>query len=328
MNNNFLIYVEGGKEVCMGHVMRCMTLAVALRKQGINVLFLTATPEITEYVKLLDFEIRYIDNFDYNLILDVIRVYSINGCVVDKFGFTKEQHKLIADNVKLFVQIDDFCYDGPANLVINTTLDKSHDKGGATWLCGGKYALIRESFICGDKVIKNIPTDALVTTGFGDPGNIHLMIINALAEIENLKIHVVVGDGYRTKSVLDDIAKENKNIKLYIDCKDISPLVKMCDFAVSAAGTTLYEFAAGGLPCICFPLYDNQIDNIRRVTDKGCIIPLEWYEQLNEERLKEEIVKLHSNVELRSRLSKNGTKWIDGKGAERIARIIKERLFE
>ena len=99
-----------------------------------------------------------------------------------------------------------------------------------------------------------------------------------------------------------------------------------CDLALTSAGTTLYEMAAAGLPAIAFSLYDNQIDNLERVNGKGCIYSLGWHEELSVEKIQKAIEEVAFNKSLRMEMSRAGNKWIDGKGATRIAKYIKARL--
>lgn len=42
------------------------------------------------------------------------------------------------------------------------------------------------------------------------------------------------------------------------ECKKMSELMQQCDMAVSAAGSTLYELCACGMPTITYVLADNQ----------------------------------------------------------------------
>lgn len=325
MNKRFIIYVDGGSKVCLGHIMRTMTLARALRVEGIDVIFVTSSSDAVDMIKNDGFSCQVIDKLDYNVLCEKIKENSANGILVDKFGFKNEEHEIIKKKSGLLVQIDDFLYDGPADIVINTTINAKPDGRKGEWLCGGDYAIIRESFVNSNKAIVDKPQNILITTGYGDPSNTHMKCIEAARKIvSNATLHIVVGNGYMTQDELKKIC--DKKIVLYHNITDLSELMHLCDFAVTSAGTTLYEMAAAGLPAIAFSLYDNQIDNINRVANIGSIYAIGWHEELTINKIENAIDKVANDKGLRLSMSQKGVEWIDGKGASRIAKAIYERL--
>lgn len=325
MNKCFIIYVDGGSKVCLGHIMRTMTLARAMRVEGIDVIFVTSSSDAVDMIEKDGFSCQVIDKLDYNILCAKIRENFAKGILVDKFGFKNEEHEIVKKESGLLVQIDDFLYAGPADIVINTTISKKPDGRKGEWLCGGDYAIIRECFVNRNKIIVDEPQNILVTTGYGDPSNTHMKCIEAIRKVvPDATIHVVVGNGYTTQEELKRIC--DKKIVLYHNITDLSELMHLCDFAVTSAGTTLYEMAAAGLPAIAFSLYDNQIDNIGRVANIGSIYAIGWHEEITNNKIEQAIEKVAKDKDLRLSMSQKGVKWIDGKGASRIAKAIYERL--
>lgn len=323
MNKKIMIYADGGSKVCMGHIMRTMTLALELRKNNIDVIFVTSSKDAVEFVNSNGFQIIKIECLDYRKLVELALEYAVNGIMVDKFGFKNWEHQLLVDNVGFMIQIDDFLYDGPANLVINSTIDEKPKDKENIWLCGGKYALIRNEFSYNDRNYNSKPQNILITTGYGDPGNIHLKMIELIENIlPNIKMHIVVGGGYLTKELLYSLARDNPNMILYENLTDLSGLMKKNDIAISAAGTSLYELAAAGMPTIAFSLYDNQVDNIIRVEKKGSILSLGWYEQIDYILAKKYLLNLYNDALLRKKIGTNGLRWIDGNGTKRIVKEI------
>ena len=47
----FYIRADGNEKIGMGHIMRCLTVADALRKQGEEVLFLTADEKPVKFIE-------------------------------------------------------------------------------------------------------------------------------------------------------------------------------------------------------------------------------------------------------------------------------------
>ncbi len=323
----FMMYAEGGSKTFMGHLMRTVSLAVTFRKYGMEVLFVTSSEDGEKYIHENGFEVILIDELDYSVLADLGRRKKIDGILVDRFGFSKEEHQLLVDEIGFLIQIDDFLYDGPAQLVINSTIDEKPENRGGKWFCGGEYAIVREQFVNSHREIQEFPKRMLLTTGYGDPGNVHMKVLRTVQKVlPDLEVHVIVGGGYKTKEKLRKIADNEKNIVLYENIYDISEVIQKIDFAISAAGTTLYELAAAGVPAIAFSLYDNQLDNIERVAKKGCILSIGWYEDIDYSYLEAQIKEFSRDYEMRKKLSRCGIAWIDGKGNERIAEAVIEEL--
>ncbi|MBQ8878073.1 MAG: hypothetical protein IJ029_05040, partial [Lachnospiraceae bacterium] len=67
------------------------------------------------------------------------------------------------------------------------------------------------------------------------------------------------------------LAKEYSFIKPYENITDMAALMSTCDLAVSAAGTTLYELCALGVPAISFTMADNQLVAAKAFDEAGAI---------------------------------------------------------
>ena len=51
---------------------------------------------------------------------------------------------------------------------------------------------------------------------------------------------------------------------------DLAPLMREADLVVSAAGITLYELCAVGVPTVAVPIVDNQLANALGFAKRGC----------------------------------------------------------
>ena len=101
--------------------------------------------------------------------------------------------------------------------------------------------------------------------------------------------------------------------------------MKLCDIAITAGGTTTYELFASGIPSIMYTLADNQLDIAKTVSALG-IIP--WAGDVREDMTLciENILKwidiYSSDYQMRKEISAKMQSYIDGKGAERVARSL------
>ncbi|MBQ8592517.1 MAG: DUF354 domain-containing protein, partial [Lachnospiraceae bacterium] len=110
--------------------------------------------------------------------------------------------------------------------------------------------------------VKELARDVLITTGGADMYNATEHILSKLLEKSDrnpfLRYRVVSGAYNEHIEKLRNIAKTNNNVYLYENVPDMWNLIKRCDIAISAAGSTMYELATIGVPTVCFYFVENQ----------------------------------------------------------------------
>ncbi len=116
-------------------------------------------------------------------------------------------------------------------------------------------------------------------------------------------------------------------LTLYWDVPNMAELFSRADLAITAGGGTLYEIARVGVPGIVISLVPHQERNAGFFEKEGCIINLGPGSAPFEKRLGERVRWLMKNSKLRSEMSRRGRKLVDGKGRERVAKIVEETLL-
>lgn len=167
--------------------------------------------------------------------------------------------------------IDDLrAFDPPVELLINYDVIPASKKAeyeafytkAGTKLLGGEYAPLRRQFQGHKAVLRERIEHILITCGGSDPYDfVPLLISHFLSARVPAVLHVVIGALF-SKSCTDalkQLAKKHSCLKLHYQVSDMASLMKQCDYAVSAAGTTLYELCALGIPSVSFSMADNQI---------------------------------------------------------------------
>jgi spore coat polysaccharide biosynthesis predicted glycosyltransferase SpsG len=97
-------------------------------------------------------------------------------------------------------------------------------------------------------------------------------------------------------------------------------LLAWADLGILGAGVTALESCALGLPCVLFPVVDNQ------VAVATCLRKLGATWTLKPDYMQSEMLytlqQLLSSKEVREQLSKTARGLVDTRGAERVARTI------
>ena len=98
----------------------------------------------------------------------------------------------------------------------------------------------------------------------------------------------------------------------------------ICDIAITAGGTTLYELCATGVPSIAFTMADNQVDFTKSFHEHEaiCYVGDARSDNALARNLAARLFSILPDKALRTRLSANARKLVDGRGAERIADAI------
>jgi spore coat polysaccharide biosynthesis predicted glycosyltransferase SpsG len=167
----------------------------------------------------------------------------------------------------------------------------------------------------------------LVTLGGGDPDNQTLKVIRALRRIglKDLQVKVVVGAANPHSAVLESASRScSFPIQLVRDARNMAELMAWADLAVSAGGSTCWEMAFMGLPCVILVLAENQQGIAKGIGEAGSGVNLGWFEGVTEGDILDTLSNLLSDPSRLRALSNMAKGLIDGKGRERIVSVLQE----
>lgn len=308
MGADRIVYIrtDGNSNIAAGHLVRCLSIARNCLKLDMPVCFLLSDEEskalleafLTEelkqdkhfFVKILK-TAKY-DDLEQELpeILDLLTAESSPFTdnhqreiiyLLDSYFVTENYLSQIRTAAKI-VYIDDLqLFDYPVDLVINydvipeasmSAYRAAYQRAGRT-LLGASYTPLRSQFENRAITVKETVSDILVTTGGSDPYHFCVEFIRQYANHSPAlpTLHVVIGSLSRDKDELYALSKEHSFLRLYENVTDMASLMSKCDLAVSAAGTTLYELCALGIPAISFTMADNQLTAARAFDATGTI---------------------------------------------------------
>ncbi|NMB33092.1 MAG: UDP-2,4-diacetamido-2,4,6-trideoxy-beta-L-altropyranose hydrolase [Clostridium sp.] len=347
---NVGIRVDGGINIGMGHVMRCLSLAKAFRGMGAKVYFLSRFElgnskigrEGFEVLKMPIYEEENPKGFSYGdtiwlredarNIIDKIGKFDLDVLIIDSYNVTESFFLELGSHIKKLCYIDDmnsFLY--PVDVLINgniTALSMGYRryKKDETMLLGIKYNLIREEFKGLDtKKTSKCVKEIMITMGGADPLGLSLRFSKLIAtdiRFRDVTVNVIVGNGFVNKSDLKQVQRVNANVILHENIGKMSEIMLRSDVAISSAGSTLYELCACGTPTLSVIVADNQERNANMLSDEGYISNLGWYNQLSDSKMLKCLKLLCDNYQKRLSLSQKMRELVDGKGANRVARKI------
>ncbi len=337
------VRTDGGPNVGMGHIQRCLALSSQLRKNGAEILFVSKkNGAVEKKIKQEGFEVIALkDNIDLKEDLkhttDTVKTYGADIVITDLYTIDEHYLAEVKKTVPFLLSIDDLVeISFPSDIVVNQNiyakdLDYHSSTGRTKFLLGPKYALLREEFSnLGKRKLNGKVKNILITLGGADPLNLTPKILKNLNRVnQDFKITVVIGPFFRNIAEIEKAAKEiNKGAGLIYNSHKMSRIMLASDLAITGGGTTLYELAATGTPALAFCLAENQLKNIKGMAEAGTLISIRWVNDWTEKVYCEKIGELMVNDMLGDRLSESGQKLVDGEVKRRAAKSILGNLQE
>lgn len=332
----FFIRADSNPIISGGHIMRCLAIANALIERGEKVCFLVADENPIPVLE--DAEISYIILHSkwQDPMTDVEQVKSIISrdrhpvLLIDTYRITREYVEEVKAYCKVIYLGSKQEYLGELNLLINysTNIDydfyyRNYDKS-TTLLLGPSYAPLRKEFQNVVPVYKNQVDRILITTGNTDYNHMAMEISKALQHTiarTSIKLDIIVGRMFDDAEELHSYFDNMPNVTLYDNVKLMSLIMKECDLAISANGTTVYELSAMGIPTISFAMVDEQLKSAEALSQLGVIDYCgRSFEDKNEcvSQIIKRVTFYLENNNSRIELARKAHKLIDGNGVNYI----------
>lgn len=345
------IRADGNNQIGIGHIMRCLTIAEQLIQCGEEVIFIIADNGCKDIIRERGFHYEVLDtsfddmNAESEKLKAVIFQHKIKKILIDSYYVTYEYlQQLREDVVTIYIDdIDRFPYpvdllinynvfatalEYPYGIVYNECIQNSDIKKGdiTEVLAGPLYAPVRKEFAFERLPLTDTVGDILITLGGSDVYNLSFKIAQKLIKKTNTRLHIVCGPFNIHKTKLHELEKAYQQICIHENVKEMWTLMKKCEIAVSAAGSTMCELAVAGVPTVTFSFVENQ----RRIAETfgrnnaailaGHYIPEEEGEFLD--KIYEGVNRLICEKQLREAILREADKLVDGHGARRIAQVI------
>lgn len=345
-----MVYIraDANEVIGSGHVMRCLSIAAELKRQGEDVTFLIADERSEKMILEKSFSVLCLhsiwDDLEQELdtLLQMIEEKQILLLMIDSYYVTERYLQKLHQYTKL-VYIDDlnaFLY--PVDLLINYNIyapqldyENCYERAGlsAKFALGCKYVPLRKEFqgVCyrhREQVLR-----IMITSGGTDSYNVIGNLLEVLCCQEwfaDIQYDIIIGRFNQNKDILEERWKSCENVHFFCNVPNMSEYMKRCDIAITAAGSTVYELCACGVPSIIYIFADNQLAIAHAAYEMGL---LPWVGDVREDmkscmdKIISEIEHLRNDKENRIRQSQHLRNLTDGRGCARIAeQIIREFL--
>lgn len=346
--STLFIRADSTVNIGTGHIMRCIALSQVWQEQGGKATFISRceSEALKERIQREGFGFITLDHIcpDSTDLTNTLSIFNSesanqrNWLVLDGYHFTPEYQMSIRKEGILLMVIDDMNHlpHYHADILLNQNihapeLKYCHDQD-TTLLMGTKHVLLRKEFLKYRDFKRQIPDRAkkiLVNLGGADPNNVTLKVIEAfkLLDEPDIVVRIIVGPANPHKEALHQaLAPAHFEAELLTNPPNMPELMAWADTAVSAAGSTSWELAFMGVPSILLYLAENQVMIAESLETAGASINLEWKQDSTPERIAETLSRVILDRGLRTEMSKQRRKIVDGTGAERVSRYLLSHL--
>lgn len=328
-----LIRVDCSKSIGMGHAMRCLSLAHALRNSGAEVNFASAAvlPVFTQRLSSDGFDVTHLDAEpgspdDASMSAACAERMAADLIVVDGYRFYTDFQSAVSAPGRRVMVIDDNGELAPyrTDVILNHNpyadySDYASRASGATCLVGAPYTMLRPEFTAYADWARETGNASrlLVAIGGTDATGVTAQVISALEGVNETRLDVTVA----AKAPAD--APDTASHKYaYGPIEDMAAAMAQADAAVIGAGTTLWEAAYMGLPCIALIVADNQVRAGEYFETQRCGYVLDARGGLDNGQLVQAVQTLIADPMRRRAFSENGRRVVDGAGAARVAEAL------
>lgn len=336
------IRVDSNPVIASGHVMRCIPIAQTLKQQGGEVLFLTADENPVPVLRENGFDAQVLHSNWQDLeteipaVKQILAAYEKPLLLVDTYSITAHYVEQLSAAAHVCYLGGKQEYLGPLAALFNysTSIDRDFYQaaygGTETKLyLGPAYAPLRAAFQNHPLRRTAAVRRVLLTTGNTDANGVTPQILERLlAEpaAEQAVFDVVVGRMFSNKPELYARYGAEPRVQLHENVHDMEQLMRQCDLAVSANGTTVYELAACGVPAITFAMVAEQLPSAQALGKLGAVAFCgTTYTGADAclAKISQAFAQYATDSNARNALAKAGHDLTDGNGCSRIAQALR-----
>jgi UDP-2,4-diacetamido-2,4,6-trideoxy-beta-L-altropyranose hydrolase len=319
--------------------MRCLGLAQAWQEEGGRVTFLTRSPPTRVADRILEesIELKVLDRTAsaHEDIAAASRLGCGSWVVVDGYSFDESYLGALRRSGCRVMAIDDtvrlahYAADVVLNQNPGFTTDSYQCPANGRVFLGPHYALVRREFLRlgqasrKSEAVQNI----LVTMGGSDPQNLTATAVEALKLLDasGIRIRVILGPANPWRPDIESQIGDLPNAEVLVSPANLPECMAEADLAVAASGSTCWELAYLGVPSLVAIAADNQLPIARSLHASGVVESLGWGSDITAASLADRLMGLIEDPVRRSQMSAAGRRLVDGRGAERIVKYLREQ---
>ncbi|MCB1764847.1 MAG: UDP-2,4-diacetamido-2,4,6-trideoxy-beta-L-altropyranose hydrolase [Candidatus Competibacteraceae bacterium] len=356
-----VIRADASIQIGSGHVMRCLTLADALRERGADVQFICRDlpghlggvladkgypvywlPASGEDETVILAHTAHSTWLGVPWTVDVDQTQAclaglseIDWLIVDHYALDRAWELRMRPLVKRIMVIDDLA-DRPhdCDLLLDQNLHEEMEcrytelvPANCRQLLGPRYALLRPEFREVRKQLHQrdgVVRRILVFFGGSDPSNETAKALRAIRRLDqpDIAVDVVIGAANPHWREIEALCAKLPNTSFHRQVTNMAELMARADLAIGAGGVSTWERAVLAMPSLVIAVAENQI----RVAEDWAATGGCWYlghaEAVTTDYIHQVLQVLCTARFLAKAMSSRSSEYVDGRGVGRVAKIF------
>ncbi len=339
--NAVLFRLDADRRTGYGHLFRSLALAQRLETAGLSPVFVAGPDSSGVCANII--ANRYAahhlpDNCtasqELESVKNVIKRAGPVASVVDLIESTRALMELLASTASPVVAIDDIGRNNyKADIIVHPGLlgdEHGYTRGRGCVLAGPRFCLIRPEFAQMGATREMVKQEGSLFVCFGgsDPENLTIRTMDALAHVSSITSAVIlVGKGYAGAGVVAGrIEKIGRGAQLHVGSERPWELMAQSSLAVCSVGNTLWELASLRTPAMVITFNDGQYENARKMASLGACVHFAGTARFDPLQLAAAIDDLMNDQRRLAEMGARACDLVDGRGAERVADVLLEKI--
>ncbi len=331
------IRADASIELGSGHVMRCLTLADALRKRGAVVHFICRNMpgHLGDLILNKGYELAWLPQHattaedargSRRSLLDLA---PWDWLVVDHYALDAAWERELRDLTGKLMVIDDLANrPHDCDLLLDQNLQQPGRYAGwvpetCRTLIGPKYALLRPEFATTRRNLLRRTgkvSRLLLFFGGSDASGETLKALAAIGLLAHaeLAVDIVLGSTNPHMEAIETMCRGMSRVAVHVQVEDMATRMAEADLFVGAGGTSSWERCCLGLPAVVMATAENQALQCEALARIGAQLYLGLARSVSIERLASVIRETLNLPELLSHMTDQGQDRVDGRGIKRV----------
>jgi spore coat polysaccharide biosynthesis predicted glycosyltransferase SpsG len=323
-----ILRADAGRQRGTGHVMRCLTVAEALRAAGHDVALMGAIDDVDWLERhLYDTGIPCIPTEQDALPLAQLVELGADRLVVDSYWIDPDDIAAVDTQVPTMAIVDN------DTRGIRATWYVDHNLGaeGRDWsaasgqvLAGSRYALVRDAIlrhrINSGWDIPGRDSHVVAIMGGTDPACAMTSVAASIAAtLPHLRFTAITTSAQ--VSEVEAAVAAMPNATVLGPRLDLPDLLGTADAVVSAAGTSAWDVCTMGRPVVLVGVVDNQSSGLRQAIERGIAAGIDWTKD-GGASVGTLVAEMLDDVDRRRSFVTRANETFDGRGSRRVAAAL------
>jgi len=350
---------DASSQIGTGHVVRCLTLADALRERGAECEFVCREHEanLIGHVRSRGYEVHALPKPEASVKVASSLAHSrwlgidwqtdaaqtrqalggeaLDWLIVDHYALDHHWESVMRSACKRMMAIDDLAdrrHD--CDLLLDQNYGSSTERyrglvpADSSQCHGPEYALLKPVYAerCAQLSARDgqVRRVLIYFGGGADEANLTSMAVEAFqaSELAHIELDIVIGAAYAHQSSLEALVAHRGKATIHRQLPDLANLMAAADLAIGAGGVTTWERCCLGLPSIVIGTAVNQLAACEALAAEDAIKYLGHLNGVTSDTLTRAIIHLLSVPEQLDLYSRNCRRLVDGRGASRVIEYL------